>query len=254
MENAPHSLQRIDFRSMGKESQPREIQKQKTTRKYLISRYSFKIKSILTFDGMKALPFFAAPQKKENSMTNLTREQIDGAISFHGHHCPGLTIGLRAAEFCLREIGNAKDEEIVAVVENDMCAVDAVQFLTGCTFGKGNFIFRDYGKAAFTFFRRSDDKRFRIILNPTLCADLRSQMENVPRDSAEGKALRQKMIERLMEAELDEMFNVSIPDEPIPGKARLHKTIACARCGEGTMETRLSEVNGQLLCRTCAKN
>ncbi|MDO4425982.1 MAG: FmdE family protein, partial [Planctomycetia bacterium] len=94
----------------------------------------------------------------------------------------------------------------------------------------------DYGKAAFTFFRRSDDKRFRIILNPTLCADLRSQMENVPRDSAEGKALRQKMIERLMEAELDEMFNVSIPDEPIPEKARLHKTIACARCGEGTME------------------
>lgn len=186
-------------------------------------------------------------------MTNLTREQIDGAISFHGHHCPGLTIGLRAAEYCLREIGSAKDEEIVAVVENDMCAVDAVQFLTGCTFGKGNFIFRDYGKAAFSFFRRSDDKRVRIILNPALCADIRNEMENVPRESEEGKALRQKMIERLMDADLDDVFIASIPDESIPQRARLHKTVACARCGEGVMETRLSEVNGQLLCRVCAK-
>ncbi len=186
-------------------------------------------------------------------MTNLTREQIDGAVSFHGHHCPGLTIGLRAAEYCLREIGSAKDEEIVAVVENDMCAVDAVQFLTGCTFGKGNFIFRDYGKAAFTFFRRSDDKRIRIILNPELCADLRNEMESVLRNSEKGKALRQKMIERLMEAELDNVFITSVPDEPIPEKARIHKTGICVQCGERTMETRLSEVGGQWLCRACAK-
>ena len=46
----------------------------------------------------------------------------------------------------------------VAVTETDMCAVDAIQALVGCTFGKGNLIFRDRGKVAFTFFRRSDGK------------------------------------------------------------------------------------------------
>ena len=185
-------------------------------------------------------------------MTKLTPEQIQAAVAFHGHHCPGLTIGLRAAEYCLQEIGSAKDEEIVAIVENDMCAVDAVQFLTGCTFGKGNFIFRDYGKAAFTFFRRSEGKGVRIILDPELCADLRSRMEGLARDSEEGKKLRQEMIDRLMEAELEDVFLVSAPNEPMPQCARLHKTIPCAACGEGTMETRLEEVNGLRLCRVCA--
>ena len=32
----------------------------------------------------------------------------------------------------------AEDEEIVAIVENDACGVDALQCVSGCTFGKGN--------------------------------------------------------------------------------------------------------------------
>ncbi|MCG3207704.1 MAG: hypothetical protein FOGNACKC_01304 [Anaerolineae bacterium] len=48
-------------------------------------------------------------------------EMVQRATEFHGHMCPGLAIGLRAAEVALREIGpHAKDEEVVAVVETDM--------------------------------------------------------------------------------------------------------------------------------------
>lgn len=58
---------------------------------------------------------------------------------FHGHMCPGLAKATREAEIALEQIGeHAADEEVVAIVENDMCAVDARRFLTGCTFGKGN--------------------------------------------------------------------------------------------------------------------
>jgi formylmethanofuran dehydrogenase subunit E len=28
---------------------------------------------------------------------------IEGAVKFHGHSCPGLAIGIRAAEIALRE-------------------------------------------------------------------------------------------------------------------------------------------------------
>ena len=76
---------------------------------------------------------------------------VKQATDFHGHWCPGLAIGIRAAEWALKEMGKAPDEEIVAVVETDMCGVDAIQSLTGCTFGKGNLIHKDYGKSAFTF-------------------------------------------------------------------------------------------------------
>jgi formylmethanofuran dehydrogenase subunit E len=43
------------------------------------------------------------------------------AYRFHGHMCPGLAIGIRAAEIALEQIGpHAQDEEVVAVVETDM--------------------------------------------------------------------------------------------------------------------------------------
>ncbi len=34
----------------------------------------------------------------------------------------------------------------MTIVENDACDVDAVQFVAGCSFGKGNLLFRDYGE------------------------------------------------------------------------------------------------------------
>ncbi len=44
-----------------------------------------------------------------------------------------------------------------------MCGVDAIQFITGCTFGKGNLIHKDYGKNAFSFYRRRDQKAVRLV-------------------------------------------------------------------------------------------
>ena len=99
--------------------------------------------------------------------TNIDPERIQATIDFHGHWCPGLAIGIRAAEWALKEMGGkAEDEEIVAVVETDMCGVDAIQYLIGCTYGKGNLIHRDYGKNAFNFYRRRDDKAARIVAKP----------------------------------------------------------------------------------------
>lgn len=54
-------------------------------------------------------------------MSNLSAEQIEQVAAFHGHMCPGLAMGIRAAELALQEIGpHAKDEEVVAIVETDM--------------------------------------------------------------------------------------------------------------------------------------
>ena len=61
-------------------------------------------------------------------------------IEFHGHTCPGLAIGFRAARTLMERLGvkKAPDEELVAIVETDACGADAIQVMTGCTFGKGN--------------------------------------------------------------------------------------------------------------------
>lgn len=115
----------------------------------------------------------------------INSELVQKTIDVHGHWCPGLAIGIRAAEFALSEIGKASDEEIVAVVETDMCGVDAIQYLTGCTLGKGNLIYRDYGKNAFTFYRRRDNKALRLVTRREIFAK-----GGIPFDGTEPKGSR----------------------------------------------------------------
>ncbi len=59
-------------------------------------------------------------------------------IAFHGHACPGLAIGVRAATEAIKRLNLfSEDEEVVCVTENDACGVDGILILS-CTAGKGN--------------------------------------------------------------------------------------------------------------------
>lgn len=89
-------------------------------------------------------------------------------VAFHGHECPGLAIGCRAGELALEQLGvkAAFDEELVCISENDACGVDGVQVVTGCTVGKGNLLFHNTGKMAFTFYSRATGKGVRLVLKP----------------------------------------------------------------------------------------
>jgi len=191
----------------------------------------------------------------------LTQEQIDRVVDFHGHWCPGLAIGLRAGEWALREMGRAEDEEIVALVETDMCAVDAIQVLTGCTFGKGNLIHLDHGKTAFTFFRRRDGKSARLVfdgqrlgggLNEHYLELTRKMLagEASPEEETEIKAYREDWARRIMAADLEEAFQVKKAG-PLPKKARIMASLVCEACGEPTMESRTHRLGGRVLCRPC---
>jgi formylmethanofuran dehydrogenase subunit E len=185
------------------------------------------------------------------------------AARFHGHVCPGLAIGYRAAKAALRRLGvkRAQDEELVAIVENDSCSVDAVQALTGCTFGKGNFIYRDYGKQVFTFLRRPTGTGVRVALR---AAATRPSTGNAKFDAlsekvSKGKATKaERLRQRKLRTELiltmpeDELFGIRRVRTKLPGAAQIRKSIICDRCGEPTMETRIVRVRGRSLCIPCS--
>ena len=195
------------------------------------------------------------------TMTAIGEELIQQTIKFHGHSCPGLALGIRAAELALAKLDRASDEEIVAVVETDMCGVDAVQFLTGCTFGKGNLIHLDYGKNAFTFYRRSDGKGFRIVTKSATPRDqddelsaLRKKMrkeELTPEEKEKMEKGKAQRIERIMDADPQDLFEVKPAQGPIPGKARILRSLVCEACGEATMESRTRRFLDQTLCIPC---
>jgi len=168
---------------------------------------------------------------------------LDKAVAFHGHLCPGLLIGFRAALLGLKKLeGNhSEDEELVAIVENDSCAVDGIQFVTGCTFGKGNLIFHDYGKQVFTLADRSSGHGIRLSFRGDRLKAL----------TAKGVTDREAFIQVLLDAEDEELFDARESETPLPGMARIHPSHPCEVCGEGVMETRLVRVRGKKLCLDC---
>jgi len=171
---------------------------------------------------------------------------LEKAIAFHGHFCPGLTIGFRAALIGLRDLGvqRAQDEELVAIAETDACGLDAIQVLTGCTMGKGNLILRDWGKQVFSFGRRSDGRMVRVALRYGAL----SRPEDESLSDAERRAA---MLDRLQQMSDEELFDVRWVDDPLPERARLFGTVQCSQCKEGVMESRARLRDGKPVCPQC---
>ena len=174
---------------------------------------------------------------------------IEGARRFHGHSCPGLAIGVRVAEIALREIGpHSSDEEVVCTAETDNCALDAIQYLTGCTAGKGNLLHREYGKNVFTFIRRSDGKAIRIAARSDRPRRSDPKEHEEERDVQQSREAR---IETILEAPVEDLFEVRQVQIGMPDKARILASIACTECGEAAMSTRVRYFRGQPYCIPC---
>jgi formylmethanofuran dehydrogenase subunit E len=163
-------------------------------------------------------------------------------VAFHGHSCPGLAIGYRMATAAMSELGihRSGDEEIVAIVENDACGVDALQYVSGCTFGKGNLVFRDYGKNVYTILSRSSGKGVRIVFHG----------RGVPEGLRDDRPAYAEFLKVCPEEAIIERQAVCYE---IPEAARIRTSVNCSRCGESVMESRLQYTDGQSRCIPCSK-
>ena len=180
----------------------------------------------------------------------------------NGHLCPGLAIGYAAVKAGIERLnpGLSPDEEVVAVVENDSCAVDAVQVLLGCTFGKGNLVFRDWGKQVFTFFDREAGKAVRVSFTGEVPGRerrhaLRQKMDAGTATDADREAwetLRVDVTREIISRPWSDLFEVREVSFDPPPEASVVQTVACERCGESVVEHRLIRRGSERICRGCA--
>jgi formylmethanofuran dehydrogenase subunit E len=186
-------------------------------------------------------------------------DDLRDTIQFHGHLCPGLALGYRVAKTALRELGadRPRDEELVAVVENDSCAADAIQFITGCTFGKGNLIFRDYGKHVYTFYNRRTGKGIRIAEDfrgfeeDGRFPDLKKRQEAGEDVSREMQAYKMEKTAAILKAGEKDLMTVTEVLTLPPQEARIRGSMRCALCGEKFMESRGRVKSGKVVCIPC---
>jgi formylmethanofuran dehydrogenase subunit E len=180
-------------------------------------------------------------------------DYLKNAEVAHGHMCAGQILGVRMSLLGLQSLGitdplGADRKRVVAFVEIDRCATDAIGLVTGCRLGKRTLKFRDWGKMAATFVDLSVSIGIRIVAlenSRNLARELHPEIEN--------KSQQQMLAYReLSDDQLFRVERVRVPVDPaeLPG----YKTdrIVCARCGEGINFARYEEVAGQRLCLACA--
>jgi len=183
-------------------------------------------------------------------------------VKFHGHLCPGVTLGYVAAKIAIKELRSGRDidEQLVAIVENDACGIDAIQAVTGCTIGKGNLILRDHGKQVFTFINRASKDAVRVSLkdreseaDPAF-RELRAKVMNGKATPEEAQAMRSMMqaqVDRMLIEPAEKYFDIRHVSPEIPGKARLFNSVKCSKCGEMVAESRARVQNGGVVCIPC---
>ena len=158
------------------------------------------------------------------------------AVAFHGHECPGLALGVRLCEYVQEHLHLrfSEDEQLVCIAEADSCPADAIQALLGCTFGKGNLLYRPTGKTAYNFYNRTTGKSVRVVA-------LRSKSE----------LSREARKRQILEAPLEELFTTTEVKYPLPETARIFKTLTCELCGEGMAEHMARLQDGKVVCLHC---
>lgn len=192
-------------------------------------------------------------------------EDLQGAIAFHGHMCPGLAIGYRAARAALGQLQaqRPQDEELVAVVESDGCGIDAVQFVLGCTIGKGNLIYRDHGKQVYTVIARNRHRAVRIALRGDVMRRTGEQ-EELFRKVMTGQAadaeqqayyaLQAERSQAILAMDEGSLFKIEEVTPEVPEKARIFNSVTCQFCGEQVMEPRARLRDGKIACIPCTES
>ena len=192
-------------------------------------------------------------------------DDLKSCVEFHGHICPGLIYGYRVAKEAMKlmNIGRSVDEEMVAICENDSCAVDALQVMLGTLAGKGNLIIKNFGKNAYMVLSRSKRQAYRFSRKThyDYTGKDKSEFDRLEAAVAAGTAseddrrnLKRLKISDLLARPFEEIFTTTevLFDEPL--YAPLAPSEPCAICSEMTMATKMMKLSdGRQVCIPCSE-
>lgn len=161
-------------------------------------------------------------------------EEYQKAGILHGHYCPGLAIGVRAAVEGRKALDDGdRGAGLCVIAERSACWLDGMS-LIGATIGNGKLKLRETGKAAFSFY------------NPGTGASVRLVLKSGP----EGLS-REEMTQWLLTAPLEDVFSLGEVKVPFPEYKPGPGDVLCSVCGEAVMESKIHVREGKFVCCDC---
>jgi len=138
---------------------------------------------------------------KSKNSDKVTDEIVRGVVEFHGHLGPFLVLGLRAGLLANSLLGKDCFKTRAVVTTNpsppNSCFVDGIQFVTGCTMGKGNIKLRKGKRVTVRFSKK----------NKTLTLRLRNEIWDYVGSISSEKASEQVSL-NLLKKSAHELFEI----------------------------------------------
>lgn len=168
--------------------------------------------------------------------TDMIHDLYKKAGELHGHYCPGLAIGVRAAAIANERLGiEAKNKGLYCIAESSACYIDGIQHVFGTTVGNGCMKVLDRGKAAFNFYDRDNGKGLRLFFLGT----------------PDGMS-REDSIEYILTAPAEQVFSQTAPHFEAPEYVfKPQNSVKCAICGESCKENHMTRTPRGLVCPDC---
>jgi formylmethanofuran dehydrogenase subunit E len=145
------------------------------------------------------------------------------------------------------------------LVENTTSALDAVQRLTGCTFGNGRLQALDYGRHIYTFIYQ-DNQALRFTLRPenidvdpeflTLETKIQNQRATM-QETARYQILLDKHVAYWLKTPFETLFETHHTNALWLERPITSVLVICDRCNQAVLQTHLVEIDGEQICRAC---
>jgi len=214
--------------------------------------------------GGSPKPAFSLLQGISKSM--LVPLPLLNVVYYHGHLCPELAIGYRAGLVAQQELGLSRENayNFFVLAENMTSAIDALQFMTGCTIGNQNFFVYDLGKHVYYFGRFSStfdaQEVLRVaLINPVIDLKYKGEVEKkivAGRASATELKEYQKAIDDAVQEILslpeEDLFSKSKVSLRLPQVTSRHNYTKCSCCGEVVAVEKSIMGENKFLCQVCA--
>ena len=166
----------------------------------------------------------------ERGMIMNIHDEYKKAGVLHGHYCPGLAIGVRAAVEGRNILGEGS---LSVIAERSACWLDGFS-LIGATVANGKLKLHDTGKPVFSIYNTESGKSVRLVL--------KASPAGLSRDG---------MTQWLLTAPVDEVFTIGDIKQPFPEYKPAGREVLCAACGEPVLESKTIEKDGKYYCADC---
>ena len=192
------------------------------------------------------------------------KDFFDVGLAFHGHKCPAMPLGLRAAAAAMNTLGveRARDKELHVISETGKghaagCFLDGIMTATGCTYGKSNIEKLYYNKMAFTLVDVAGKKAVRVSLKPGFFAKMlqspfveERKKGVLPQDIP--AAIADPLVEKVMTMPEEMFLDIGpLQDYVLERKPGVFAAAPCSRCGEMVFVDKLVESESGPICLGC---